>query len=267
VRTESRSSSCRKSEADSLTAFLHGWGEPTSGPVPNEPSNTFADSESKSNPYPYSISDAKSILEAHGWTVDPGGTTSCAKPGSASNECGPGVAAGTKLAFNIDYASGTPATQSEMEQLQSAASQVGIKINLTSHAFATVIGSATSCTPNQPVCSWTAENWGAGWVYSPDYYPSGESLFATGAGANYGNYDNATANKLILATTTASAADSQNALNAYQNYMIQQVPVIYEPTSFGNPISGGPALVSSKLGGVTPNAYSAITPEDWYFTK
>jgi peptide/nickel transport system substrate-binding protein len=250
-----------------LTAFLHGWGEPTSGPVPAEPANTFADAQSKTNPYPYSISDAKSILTSHGWKVNPGGTSTCEKPGTSSSECGAGVAAGTQLAFNIDYASGTPATQSEMEQLQSSASQVGIKINLTSHAFATVIGSATSCTPSQPVCSWTAENWGAGWVYSPDYYPSGESLFATGAGANYGNYDNSTANNLILATTTASAADSQNALNAYQNYMIQQVPVIYEPTSFGNPIAGGPALVSSKLGGVTPNAYSAITPETWYFTK
>jgi peptide/nickel transport system substrate-binding protein len=250
-----------------LTAFLHGWGIPTSGPVPAEPANTFADTLSKSNPYPYSISDAKQLLSSHGWTVNPGGVSTCTKPGTGSGECGPGVNAGTKLQFNIDYSSGTPSTQSEMEQLQSAASQVGIKINLTSHAFATVIGSAVSCTPNQPTCNWTAENWAAGWLYDPDFYPSGESLFATGAAANYENYSNPTADSLILKTTTADAAQSQAALNAYQNYMIQQVPVVYGPTSFGNPVAGGPYLINSKLGGVVPNAFGFTTPEDWYFTK
>ncbi|MHB1548024.1 MAG: ABC transporter substrate-binding protein, partial [Acidimicrobiales bacterium] len=129
------------------------------------------------------------------------------------------------------------------------------------------ISTATQCTPSQPACKWTAENWGAGWVYAPDFYPSGEELFLTGAAADYSNYSNPTANKLILATTTAPASQSQAALNAYQNYMITQLPVVYGPTSFGNPIAGGPSLISSKLGGVAPNAYGYITPETWYFTK
>jgi hypothetical protein len=56
-------------------------------------------------------------------------------------------------------------------------------------------------------------------------------------------------------------------MDAYQNYMIQQLPVVFQPTIFGNPISGGPALVSSKLGGVEANTYDYITPEAWYFVK
>ena len=250
-----------------ITAFLNGWANVTDGPVPTEPANPFADSLERNAPYNYSVADAKSLLQGHGWKVVPGGVTTCVKPGSGAGECGSGVKAGTALQFNLDYVSGTPAVQSEMQQLAAVASKVGIKLELTSHTFNTVISTATQCTPSQPACKWTAENWGAGWVYAPDFYPSGEELFLTGAAADYSNYSNPTANKLILATTTAPASQSQAALNAYQNYMITQLPVVYGPTSFGNPIAGGPSLISSKLGGVAPNAYGYITPETWYFTK
>jgi peptide/nickel transport system substrate-binding protein len=250
-----------------ITAFLDGWANVTDGPVPTEPGNPFADSLEHNPPYNYSVADAKSLLQSHGWKVVPGGVTTCVKPGSGAGECGTGVKAGTALQFNLDYASGTPALQSEMQQLAAVASQVGIKLNLTSHTFDTVISTATQCQPSQSSCSWTAENWGAGWVYAPDFYPSGEELFLAGAAADYSNYSNPTANKLILATTTVPASQSQAALNAYQNYMITQLPVVYGPTSFGNPIAGGPSLISSKLGGVAPNAYGYINPETWYFTK
>lgn len=43
--------------------------------------------------------------------------------------------------------------------------------------------------------------------------------------------------------------------------------MVFTPTQSGNPIPGGPSLISSKLGGVTPNAYAYITPETWYFTQ
>lgn len=32
-------------------------------------------------------------------------------------------------------------------------------------------------------CTWQLENWGGGWEYSPDIYPTGEEIFATGAGS------------------------------------------------------------------------------------
>jgi peptide/nickel transport system substrate-binding protein len=250
-----------------IAAYLNGWAVQTDGPIPTQPPNSFTDSNEASLAYPYSVSDASKLLSSHGWKVNPGGVSTCASPGTASNECGAGVKAGQQFAFTLDYATGTPATQSEMQQYASVASQVGIKITLTTHDFNTVISTAVPCTPTQSTCKWQAGNWGAGWIYAPDFYPSGESLFATGAAANAGSYNNPTANQLIANTTTAPANQSQSSLNAYQNYIIDQVPVIFEPTSFGNPIPGGPAVISSKLGGVATNTYGYLTPETWYFTS
>ena len=251
-----------------LTAFLNGWGEVTAGPVPPNPPNAFADSKESTDPYPYSIAAASALLSSHGWKVNPGGVTTCTKPGTGADECGKGVLQGTKLQFNLDYESGVASVQSEMQQLQSAASQVGIKLNLTSHDSNTVVGRAfTACTPSQAACSWTAENYGVGWFYGPDFDPTGEELFAAGASANTSHWNNATANSLILKSTTASPSQAQAAFNAYQDYVIQQVPVVFEPDSIGNPAIGGPALISSKLGGVSTNAFAYITPEAWYFTR
>ena len=41
-----------------------------------------------------------------------------------------------------------------------------------------------------------------GWIYSPDYYPSGEVLFSPGSSSNPGGYDSTEMNALISATTT-----------------------------------------------------------------
>ena len=39
-------------------------------------------------------------------------------------------------------------------------------------------------------CNWDMANWGGGWSFVPDYYPSGETLFLSGSGANSGGYCN-----------------------------------------------------------------------------
>jgi peptide/nickel transport system substrate-binding protein len=249
------------------TAFLKGWAVNSDGPIPTQPPNSFTDSEEANDPFPFSVSAASSLLSSHGWTVKPGGATTCTSPGTGPTDCGAGIPAGKTISFNLDYATGTPSTQDEMQQLAAVAAQVGIKISLTTHNFDDVISAAVPCKSTQSSCSWTAENWGAGWIYSPDFDPTGESLFSTGAAANVENYSNPTTDNLILTTTTASAAQEQSALDAYQNNIITQVPVVFEPTSFGDPIAGGPALIDSKLGGVVPNTYDYITPEQWYFTS
>src|SRR3984957_16346789 len=75
------------------------------GPVPAVPKSPFAPANALSNPYPFSISAASKLLSSHGWDVKPGGTTTCTKPGSASDECGAGIPAGTPLTWNLIYAS------------------------------------------------------------------------------------------------------------------------------------------------------------------
>jgi len=72
---------------------------------------------------------------------------------------------------------------------------------------------------------------------------------------------------LIRLTTTASAAQSQAALNAYENYIIQQAPVVFIPTATGDPVAASIVLTSQHLGGFSNNLFTNLTPETWYLTK
>ncbi len=245
-----------------VSTFLKGYGTPSYSPVPTVPPNPFDDSVSRTAQYPYSPTNAKKLLTSHGWKLV-GTVMTCVTPGSAANECGPGVKSGQTMNFNLKYISGLTSVTEEMTAFQSAAAQAGIKINLSQAPFAGVISYSAACTPSQASCSWQMANWGGGWSYSPDYYPSGETLFAAGAASNNGSYNSSTANTLIAATLTASGAQAQNALDAYQNYMAKHLPVIYQPAP-----DVQLSEIASNLHGVTPQSpYEYITPEDWYFTK
>jgi peptide/nickel transport system substrate-binding protein len=242
-----------------IAHFLKGYGVASYSPVPVYPPNPFADAESRTNPYPYSISAAKDLLESHGWKMV-NGVMTCESPGSGATNCGPGTTKGETLSINLQYASGTSSLTQEMEAFASAAKQAGITINLSSATFNTVISNASSCNPSQPAtCAWQMENWGGGWEYSPDNYPTGGELFLAGSSSNFGNYSSSVANQLINATHTASNA--QAALDAYQNYMVKQLPVLYQPLALT------PTAYSSKLQGVTFNPYLNLSPEEWYFVK
>jgi peptide/nickel transport system substrate-binding protein len=257
-----------------LEKILDGYGVPTYGPVPLEPPNSFADNFEKTNPYPFSVSDAASILKAHGWSdVGPGQVATCTKPGSGPGECGAGVADNLKLKFSLQYQSGVVVTQEEITDLKSQAAQVGIDLVVSAAPFAVVISNALNCGPdsgNSPTsakCKWTAQDWGAGWVYAPDYAPTGEALFYTGSGADYSGYSSAYADYLINKTTTAPASQTQKAMDTYQNYMAEQLPVVYFPTATGQPTSAAIDLVSTHLGGFSNSAETNLTPETWYLTK
>jgi peptide/nickel transport system substrate-binding protein len=226
-----------------------GYGEPTYGPVPVCPTNKFATSQEKGNPYKYDKQKAINLLKSNGWDVKPGGTTTC----TDAAKCG--VPAGTPLNFNLQYASGTASITQMMNTEKSSWAQAGIQIKLSTATFDTVIGTAVPCTGSS--CTWELENWGGGWIFAPDYYPSGEDLFQTGASSNAGTYSVPKADSLIKATTQGNAD-----LSAYQNYLAQQLPVVWQP----NPVTV--AEVNKKLVGVTPiNALLTLNPEDWYFTK
>lgn len=252
-----------------IKKIFSGLAAPDYGPVPSAPANPFADKMEQTNPYPFSPADAAQLLKAHGWTdVGPGETAVC----SNANLCAPGdpKAKGMKLSFNFDYASGVTTIDEEVQDLASQAAQVGMKLQLTTHPFAQVAGAAYDCgtngqyKPSQPECKWTVEDWGAGWVFAPDYEPTGESIFYTGAAANYEGYDNAKNDALIAATTTAS---NNQALYTWENYMIAQAPVVFIPVATGNPAAGSLVLVSNHLGGYTNNLFTNLTPETWYLTK
>jgi peptide/nickel transport system substrate-binding protein len=238
-------------------AFFSNVASAQYGPIPLEPTNPFIDSFAKTNPYPFSISAAEALLKAHGWTVNSGGTDSCAKPGTGAGECGAGVTAGQKLDLTADVSDGVQATVDQWDDYKQDAAKAGVQITLSLASFDTTYAETTNTQTKWEMVG------GNGWTYSPDFYPTGEQLYLTGAAANEGTYSSAEANKLIEATLTASPADSQDSLNAYQDYMVKNLPVLWGPNV------GTIVTVAKNLGGTAdkPNALEYIDPENWYYTK
>jgi peptide/nickel transport system substrate-binding protein len=189
--------------------------------------------------------------------VVPGGVTTCAKPGSGSGRCGAGIPSGAKLAFNLVFATGNVPLDESVQVYKSNAELAGVKYTLSSQSFSAVSGLAVPCKSGQSTCSWQLADWGAGWLYSPDFYPTGEEIFASGAGGNTSNYSDTTNDKNIQATVSPGA--SQATLNTYQNYLAKQVPFIWQPAA---PYQL--TAISSKIQGVTPqNIYFNLLPEQW----
>jgi len=234
---------------------FNGYAVPTYGPVPLKPTNNFADSTEKSNPYPFDASTAVGLLQSHGWTVNAGGVSTCANPGTGPNQCGAGVPSGASASFKLEYESGQPAIDAEMAQLKTDYSKAGIQLNLSTAPFNTVIANATPCTPGQP-CKWDMENWGGGWVYSPDYYPTGDEIFSTGAGSNSGGYTNSSNDQLTLNSETSNDV---SALNKYEDFLAKDLPVVFLPTQ-----DYQLEMINSHLQGALPqDPLLQIYPENW----
>ncbi|WP_084660337.1 ABC transporter substrate-binding protein [Ferrithrix thermotolerans] len=246
-------------ETQWIKSFLHGLAVPTYSPVPTGVANPFADSLSKTGIYGFSVAQAKQLLVSHGWKVVPNGVSTCIRPGMASNECGAGVSAGTALTIPLLFASGTTSLAQEMQAYKSVAAQVGIQINLSEAPFSKVI--ASKAPSSGPTCTWGMANWGGGWSYGPDYSPTGGELFSSGVRVGFSKVVPETVT-LIDNTHTAPPSESQAALDAYQNFMIKEAPVVYQPYP---PYQL--SEIASNLKGVDQSPYGNLTPEYWYYTK
>lgn len=228
-----------------------GYALPTYGPVPVVPPNSYASALEKSNPFPYSPAKAKSLLVANGWKVVPNGTDTCIKAGTGKGDCGAGIPAGTPLKFQEQYSSGISTQTEEFTAMKASWATEGINVQLSGASFNTVIGNAIAC-PNG--CSWQIQEWGGGWTFAPDYYPTGEELFQLGSEANYGDYNDPKNNSLITQTI-----DTNQSLTKWENYLATQLPVIFQPDQ-----AYALTEYNKNLSGVTPqNAFTGIEPEDW----
>jgi peptide/nickel transport system substrate-binding protein len=239
---------------------LKGYGLPTVGPVGTLPlsgASYLSPTGKQGDPWPYNPTKAKQLLTSNGWTVVAGGTTTCTDPA----KCGAGVKQGQALSFTLPYATGTTWIEQEMTQLQSNAAGAGIKLSLDPRPFNQVTAlAAGNCVVAHISCNWDMGNWGGGWTFVPDYYPTGETLFLSGSGANSGGYTNAQNDSLIDATLTSNSVQS---LYTWQDYLAQQIPVIWQPNGVYQLTE-----VVDNLGGVTPQSSTLnINPEDWFFTK
>jgi peptide/nickel transport system substrate-binding protein len=236
---------------------LRGYGATTVGPIGNVPVTTFLSPKGRQgDPFPFSIAKAKALLSSHGWTVVPGGSTSCADPA----KCGPGIARGKTLSFNFVYATGMAWMASEMAELQSNAAQVGIRLNLQPKPFLQVLeANLSNCVVGKLSCAWDMANYG-GLTFSPDYLPTGEIYFLTGTASNPGGYSNAENDAMIEKTLTSP---NLSYMYAWQDYLANQLPMEWQPDPASQLTE-----IASNLEGATPQSPTlSITPENWYFVK
>jgi len=239
--------------------IFDGAAFPTYGPVPTIIKNPFVTSYERSNPYPYNFSKAIALLTSHGWQVRPEGIDVCARPGTAAGECGAGIHRGQQLNFTMTYLEGSAAFTALNEAMVSNWGRAGIHVALQSGTFE-IYSESVTCDPTTGTgCTWDLTNAGAPGstaTYSPDYFPSGESLFATGSETNAGDYSNPTMNQYIEDTLTETGLA---AFDKYENFAAQQLPILWEP-DFYVQISA----IKATLKNATPqNPNLNITPEMW----
>jgi peptide/nickel transport system substrate-binding protein len=243
-----------------VSKVYNGYADPSNGPISVKAYPNWASPLEKSGgPYPYKPQAAIALLKAHGWKVVPGGVSTCAKPGSGPGECGAGIAAGQKLEFQVIYPSGSDTTDEMNAATQSSERQAGVKLDLKTEPFNTMIGTIGACTAKSHTknCGWQIIEFG----YDPfGLYPADNGVFATGGTSNLGGWSDPKADSLIKATLRGS---STTAFYNYENYVAQQLPFLWMP------LREGIELYKSNIAKVSP--MNSFTPaqnfSDWYLTK
>ena len=246
--------------------FYGGFGTINNGPVPGYPPNNPDESplERHGQYYPFDPAKAVRLLRDNGWNVVPQGVSTCAHPGSSTGDCGSGISAGEPLTIKLLYANGSTALTNEMEAMQSEMkAAAGINLQLStetgSDVFATTLN---NCTYKTPCNNWEIADWGAAWVYSLDYLPTGGEILATGASSNGGDYSNPINDANIAASHVAPTAKAEvAALFKYEDFVVRQLPLVWLPNT---PYQL--TVYKSNLKGLLPQGvYEEIYPQYYSF--
>jgi peptide/nickel transport system substrate-binding protein len=243
-----------------VAKVYNGYADPGNGPVPVLAFPNWASPlEKAGGPYPYSPSAAAALLKSHGWKVVPGGVSSCQSPGPGPSQCGAGIAAGQRLAFQLAYSSGRATTDEQNAAIQSSEEQAGIALSLKPEPFNTLVGTTGVCTAKSHAqdCGWQLVEFG----YDPyGLYPADTGNFATGGNSNYGGYSDPMADALINATLQGSGTQ---AFFQYEDYVARQLPWLWLP------LREGLEVYKTSLGGIAPlNPFSTdLDFETWYYTS
>jgi peptide/nickel transport system substrate-binding protein len=242
-----------------ISAFMHGAGTQAFGPVPSIPVSQYTPANAKTNPYPFSVPAAKNLLASHGWKVVPNGTDTCIRPGSGAGQCGAGIPAGTKLAFNLIYSTNPALIGQEVADLTAKAKQVGISINLQSSNFNYMVTNYNNPAAPGHANKWAMEDFGG---FTQYVYPTTFSVFNSSGGNNVGSYSDPQADKLINASIGST---DPNAVKNEASYLTVQQPGLFQP----NPdfVAAWKKTISGPPGSFANLTQFYLTPEMWYFTK
>lgn len=155
--------------------------------------------------------------------------------------------------------SGSTETTNMMQELKSSLSRAGIDLAVRQQPLNSVLGNSVPCTAKDPGCDWDMSFFGtAGSWYYP-LNPSGEQLFSTGASANFGNYSDKKADRIIRAV---QYSPDMKAVHQYGEYLAGQLPVMWMP----NP-AYQVSVIRNDLRGIVQNPTVTFAPQHWYFVK
>jgi len=243
-------------QSGDIKAALRGYGFMDAGPNPPQPPNQFETSYEKSLPYPFSLKAAKKYLTSNGWSVSSNKVATCAHPGKGHGKCGAGITKGESMpSIKLQYSAGSQAWALEMTSLQSAASQVGIKITPVSTPESNLAQYFAGCTAKQPTCSWQMIYLGSPETDTPNFYPETGVVFRTHAIFNVSNYSNPYVESLF---TKIYTKPGNRALDTLDNYLTKTAALLWAPVPSGPLYEASPSLK-----GFTPNPPQVLEPEDW----
>ena len=242
-----------------LKAFFHSAGGLAYGPVPSIPLSPYTPANALTNPYPFSVSAAVSLLKAHGWKVVPGGTDTCARAGTAANACGAAIPAGTKLAFNLIYSAVPAVIGEQVTDVAAQARKAGFAITLKSDNFNHIIAAYNDQSSPKTINDWAMVDYGGD---TDATYPTTFGMFNTAGTGNSGSYSNPQADKLINASVTSGGA---SAVKNEASFLTAQQPNLFQPNPdyivvWKNTVSGAPAAFESL-------SQYQLNPEQMYFTN
>jgi peptide/nickel transport system substrate-binding protein len=246
-------------QAGQIKAYFNGAGDPAYGPIPAFPKSPFLPANAATNPYPFSVQTAMTVLKDNGWNVTPNGTDTCAKPGTATGDCGAGVPAGTKLAFNLIYNT-TPPIPGQVEDLASNAKAAGIEIALSGSNFNYMIQNYNDASSPANANKWAMEDFGG---ETNSTYPTQFGVYNTGGSGQIGAYSNPTADSLINASLFGS---NPTAVTSEASFFTTNLPVLWQPVldyiwAWKTNIS------STEPAGIENLTQYDNTPQFWYLNK
>jgi peptide/nickel transport system substrate-binding protein len=156
------------------------------------------------------------------------------------------------------YVEGRPALTKLMTKFAADAAEAGIEIRLEEVYGSILVAEDAPCVPGpDSPCLWELTCWNGGWIY---HHPSGEIVFKTGAGGNFGNYTSAETDAII---DHALTSDDIEAFYQFQDHIAEQVPVIFTPNFPVRLFE-----VANNLRGFEPiNPFGYINPENWYYVE
>jgi peptide/nickel transport system substrate-binding protein len=239
--------------------IYQGYAYRQNGPVPMIPVTDLVSPRQREGawPLPFDVERAKQLLEDNGWDTS---TTPavCVRPGTGPGCAGAGIPAGTRLSVLMRYAEGRPALTKLMTRFAEDAAKAGLEIRLEEVYGSILVAEDGPCAPSEEnPCLWELTCWNGGWIY---HHPSGEILFKTGAGGNFGFYTSAETDAII---DKALTSDDIEDFYQFQDHIAEQVPVIFTPNFPVRLFE-----VANNLRGFEPiNPFGYINPENWYYVE